>query len=273
MKSALRTSALLLCFLGVGGLASAQSSAPAAQGDANAKVAPLLVMALSTLGKTALDEAVDQGLFSRLYHSVFGGAGKEKASAPVASEPAAAAAGEARIVPSVAYSLEQLDPQTFQVIRSHRLAGAIPVLKSGDVFALHYSTNLPGLVRLENTDSTGLVTNLGTYVVWPDRTNRLPEQKGIMLSGAAGNEVVKILFYPCLPREAAGSELARRFAAKIPACEAAAGRVNAAAQGTIGTKALVNLAQPDATTSFSATGDYQPEDVTSTVLVLRHDKP
>ena len=252
---------------------------PASAETVQPKIAPLLLFALTSVGKIALDRASNKGLFSRLYDSIFGVAekkDKEQVNTASSAYQLALAAGipSSSIIPSVGYTLEQLDPKTFEFIKTLRLDGAIPTLNTGDVFALHYSTNLPGLVRLENTDSTGLVTNLGVYTVLPDQDNRIPSNRGIALTGEPGNEIVKVLFYPCIPRQFADKPAGAALAGKIPACDAnSRTHISAAAEGSIRSKALVNLDQPDPTIAFSGTSDYQANDVTSTVMVLRHQKP
>lgn len=294
MSQTRRLSRLSLCLLLAMGAAAmrlpahaAEAAAPAPKGNApEAKVAPLLLLVLGELGRSTLEEAKSQGFFSSIYRRVVGDrlstgasasapveAAASGAATPVAALPVPAPA--ATVVPAVAYSLEQLDPASFEILRRHELAGgSLPVLRTGDVFAIRYATNLPGLVRLEAEDDKGEHTDLGTYTVLPDQNNRLPASRGIGLTGNPGTELVRILFYPCIPRELAGKPEEARLRARIPFCDAEAGSsVASAASGKLAPRALVNLAQPDPVVAYAGTSDYQPRDVTSATLVIRHIKP
>lgn len=234
------------------------------------KVAPLLGFVLSQLGSIAFQKVVGDtpaGLFRKLlqrqFDSIYGG--DQAPQAP-------AATGD--VAPIVGYVIERLDPKTFTPIGALDVARAAPSLKTGEVFALQYSTSLPGQVRLENIDPAGTVNDLGTYTVLPDQLNRIPRDLGIKLVGQPGTEVIRFYFYPCLPVGAAGEAWSAPYKGKLPDC----GRgpnpmVLAAASGAVRPKALVNLSQPDDTMSFAGSADYRMNDVTSTVALIRHEAP
>ncbi|NDY92997.1 hypothetical protein [Ideonella livida] len=245
----------------------------------DAKVANLLGMVAGQVGALAFEAAVGEppsDFFRRLWHRWV--RQRDGSQPPTAAQAAAAAASQApaadpqRLVPAIGYSLEQLDPQTFEPLRQLPLARKPPVLRTGDVFVLRYAASLPGQVRLENIDSTGKISDLGTYTVWPDRTNRLPADRGIRLEGAPGPEVIRVYFYPCLPDDAQAQPWASVFRERLSACGTGqAAAVAAAARGLQRSKAMVSLAQPDPTMAFSGAEDYQRGDVVSTVVMLQHE--
>jgi len=180
------------------------------------------------------------------------------------------------MLPTLAYALELLDPATFAVLQPVPVAGNGALLRTGDVFALQFSTNLPGQVRLENTDPAGVVSDLGTYTVLVDQLNRLPRDRGIQLQGRPGLEKLRFYFYPCLPMEASGRPWVDDFRGKLPPCgrTSASHPVQTASAGDYGAvapRALVNLAQPDATMVFASSTDYQAGDVTLMEATLRHE--
>lgn len=265
-------------WLGALALSAAAQDAPpppaAAAGPATAggEIAPRLSPLLGLLLGRVVDAAIEHttgdtspGLFRRLARQVQAGA------EPAA--PAAAPAGSgAALAPALGYAMEQLDPDSFAVLRSIPVAGSGPRLRSGDVFVLQFSTNLPGRVRLENVDPAGRVADLGTYSVLVDQLNRLPRDRGIRLQGQHGVERLRFLFYPCLPPEAAGKPWAAGFQGRLPPCGGAAGPVQlASAYGSVMPRALVNLAQPDATLVFAGSSDYQPGEVTAMEALIRHE--
>lgn len=260
---------LLACAAGLASAADDKAPAPpppAVAGETpQPKVSPLLAFVLNQVAGMVTDHLFGDsplGLFRRLL-------GREPAAAPAVLPLAEGTT----LAPVVGYALQQLDPQSFAVVKPIELrTGEAPVLRTGDVFALLYSTNLPGQVRLENIDPTGQVADLGVYTVLPDQLNRLPRDLGIKLVGRPGAEIIRFYFYPCLPPGSAGAAWAASFAGKLPDC----GRgpnpvVQAAASGALKPKALVNLAQPDETMSFAGAADYRLNDVTSTVAVIRHE--
>jgi hypothetical protein len=183
----------------------------------------------------------------------------------------------AALVPALGWAMEQLDPASFAVLRPVPVGGAGPLLRTGDVFVVQFSTSLPGQVRMENIDPAGKVTDLGLYTVLVDQLNRLPRDKGIQLQGQPGVERLRFHFYPCLPGEAANKAWAADYQGRLPACPATPQRnATQVAQatrsfGTVTPRALVNLAQPDPNVAFAATADYKPGEVTLMEAQIRHE--
>jgi hypothetical protein len=237
---------------------------PAASAAADPTLSPLLGALLGRVAEVTPKQATGDappGLFNRLSRQV----------RAEASPTTAAAASAAAMTPALGFAMEQLDPRSFAVLRPIPVAGSGPLLKTGDVFVLHFSTNLPGQVRLENTDAAGRVADLGTYTVLVDQLNRLPRDKGIQLQGQPGLERLRFYFYPCLPAEATGKPWASEFQGKLPACPAAAARPVAGGYGSVVPRALVNLAQPDATMAFAGASDYRPGEMTLMEARIRHE--
>lgn len=270
-----RALAVLLA-LATGGPAFAEppAGAPGAANDPVAaapqpKFAPLLGLVAQQIGSM---------LFQRVFKNEIDGIFKPLVDMSqnligVGPETAGGPANE-RLVPTVGYAIDQLDPTSFEVLRSSSLSEAATTLKTGDVFAIRYATNLPGQVRLENIDPAGQINDLGVYTVFPGATNRIPSDHGIKLVGRPGLEVIKLYFFPCVPGGPDMEALKAEFGNRLPACgEGQNPRVVAAAKGAIKTRSLQNLSQPDNKVTFSGTSDYERNDVTSTALMIQHAEP
>lgn len=243
---------------GLAPVASAQNPVPAA----SAPVSPILAQVLGQLSPGARTAGqADSGLFGRYAQAHKTGAADGKPGA---------------LVPALGWAMEQLDPATFAVLRPLPVGGAGPLLRTGDVFVVQFSTSLPGQVRLENVDPAGKATDLGLYTVLVDQLNRLPRDKGIQLQGQPGVERLRFHFYPCLPAEAANKPWAADYKGRLPACPATppnhATQVAQASRsfGTVTPRALVNLAQPDPHVAFAGSADYQPGEVTLMEAQIRH---
>lgn len=252
-------------------LASQSQPAAGSAVEPSAKVSPLLSQVLERVAPAQRQEdASPAGLFRRL------AAQHKAAPAPPGSHRAGAA-----LVPALAYAMEQLDPVSFAVLRPIPVAGSGALLRTGDVFVLQFSTNLPGQVRLENIDSQGRVADLGTHTVFVDQLNRIPRDKGIQLQGQPGLERLRFYFYPCLPLEAATKSWATEFQGKLPSCTTApmlqsanagsGGYAPGTLFGVVTPRALVNLAQPDANLVFAGSPEYQPGEVTLMEAQIRHE--
>jgi len=284
-----------LAIVGHGGaVALAQDAAPpadAANGVAPKAfpllaliIKPLLAQAGTKLAEGAGDQLAEgvQGLFSRYF-----GAGKKASAAAAAASAAAtttatvattvATAGADAVVPSLIYSVDRLDPQSYAALAPLDVAGDTPHLKTGDVFALRYATNLPGQVRVDNIDALGVRTPLGTYNVLPGQDNRIPRSKGIQLSGTTGLETFRLYFYPCLPAEAAKLRGYASYKDALPECAAAAGSGGAdtplqvASKGLLRTRGARNLELDDPSMVVAAVTDYRPREVIEQAFKLQHD--
>jgi hypothetical protein len=246
--------------------AAAKEPAVPAQGKPapDAAVSPILSQVLGQLSPAARQARnAEAGLFGR-YAQAHAGATIDAKS-------------KLALVPALGWAMEQLDPGSFAVLRPIAVGGAGPLLRTGDVFVVQFSTSLPGQVRLENIDPAGKVSDLGQYTVFVDQLNRLPRDKGIQLQGQPGIERLRFHFYPCLPPEAANKPWAADYKGRLPACQPVPPR--GAAQmaqatrsfGTVAPRALVNLAQPDPNVAFAASADYQPGEVTLMEAQIRHE--
>lgn len=267
-------------WLGALALAAAAQEAPPAPGAAAAsaaapgEIAPRLSPLLGLLLGRVVDAAIEHttgdtslGLFRRLARQM-----RDEPAPELARGFSVGAGTRTTLTPALGYAMEQLDPDNFAVVRSIPVAGSGPRLRTGDVFVLQFSTNLPGRVRLENVDPAGRVADLGTYSVLVDQLNRLPRDRGIQLQGQPGLERLRFLFYPCLPPEAADKPWVAEFQGRLPPCGGSAGPVQVAAgYGSVTPRALVNLAQPDATMAFAGSTEYQPGEVTAMEALIHHE--
>ncbi|MDH5539155.1 MAG: hypothetical protein OEY03_07110 [Rhizobacter sp.] len=246
--------------------AESAASAASAPETLQPKIAPLLTFILGRVITAAVKADADKpdGLFSKLKNQLGFGDKPEQT----------AAKDEGALTPAVGYALQQLDPASFDVLAALKVGEGPTVLKTGDVFAVQYSTNLPGKIRLENVDPMGRVSDLGTYTVLVDQLNRLPSEKGIRLQGEPGLELLRLYFLPCLPPEAADQPWAAQFEAQLPKCGGRADmQVATAKMGTGQTRSLVNLAQPDATMAFAGVTEYRMNEVTMAVVQILHERP
>jgi hypothetical protein len=250
---------------GVGaGAVAAPASAPQPSTAPTAKLSPLLSQVLNRVGSGSREgQAAEAGLFKRLARQNPPASAADEAQAPGA------------LTPALGYAMEQLDPASFAVLRPIAVGGSGALLRTGDVFVLQFSTNLPGLVRLENIDSRGRVADLGTYTVLVDTLNRLPRDRGIQLQGQPGLERLRFYFYPCMPPEAAGKPWAADFEQRLPPCYGAAARQTAdgGGYGVVSPRAMENLTQPDAHLAFAGIRNYQPGEVTLMEARIRHEGP
>jgi hypothetical protein len=224
----------------------------------------LLSQVLNRVGSGSREgQAAEAGLFKRLARQNPPASAADEAPAPGA------------LTPALGYAMEQLDPASFAVLRPIAVGGSGALLRTGDVFVLQFSTNLPGQVRLENIDSRGRVADLGTYTVLVDTLNRLPRDRGIQLQGQPGLERLRFYFYPCMPPEAAGKPWAADFEQRLPPCYGAAARQTAdgGGYGVVSPRAMENLTQPDAHLAFAGIRNYQPGEVTLMEARIRHEGP
>jgi hypothetical protein len=95
-------------------------------------------------------------------------------------------------------------------------------IKTGDVFAIKFSTSVPGRVRLKSTDVAGAVSQSDLYEAVPGEDNRMPRarQGGIRMVGATGQEILEIEFFPCVSSSQDIKDRAsvRPFVNLLPSC-------------------------------------------------------
>lgn len=175
------------------------------------------------------------------------------------------------LLPSVIYTLNRLDPTTYKTTGQLDLTHGAPTLHTGDVFAIEYSTNVSGQVRIDNIDSAGQMSGLGTYTVLSGHDNRIPVTKGIKLVGTTGTETFKLYFYPCLATDSSGHPDPAAVSANLPPCpNAPSPKLLQASKGFVAAKSAINLDSPDPTIAVSAVAEYQTSDVAEHHFQLQH---
>jgi hypothetical protein len=188
---------------------------------------------------------------------------------PTPGAPTTMPVGKSAVLPSVVYSLLQLDSHSYATVNRIDLTHGAPTLRTGDVFAIEYAANVSGQVRIDNIDSRGQQTALGTYTVLAGHDNRIPRTKGIQLTGSTGTETFKLYFFPCLPPGA--DTRAQSVSAGLPACpDSPNPQLLQASKGVLLAKGAVNLESPDPTIAVSAAQDYQPNDITESDFQINH---
>lgn len=185
--------------------------------------------------------------------------------------PTGAPAAKSGLLPSVIYTVNRLDPHTYTATGQLDLTHGTPTLHTGDVFAIEYSTNVSGQVLIDNIDSQGQRSGLGTYTVLSGHDNRIPVTKGIKLVGTTGTETFKLYFYPCLATDASGRPDPAAASASLPPCPTAPSpKLLQASKGLVAAKSAINLDSPDPTIAVSAVADYQTSDVAENDFQIQH---
>lgn len=259
------------------------ASAPAVAPKAGVLMAlllkPLFERAAGKVAETAGDQ-LGEGvgdLFSRFF-----GSRKAKkpaddtaaGTAPVALSPPSASGSAQAVTPSLIYAVDRVDPTSFASLGPLAVDKARPKLKTGDVFAVRFATNLPGQVRVENIDANGRRNPLGTYNVLPGQDNRIPRTKGIQLTGTTGEETFNLYFYPCLPSEATGLRGLATYKDALPACSAAgASEIQVASRGVVRVRSAQNLELDDPSMVVAAVFDFKPRDIVQQSFRLLHEAP
>jgi hypothetical protein len=194
-----------------------------------------------------------------------------KAAFPSFDSKAAAATP---IVPALVIAVDQVDPQSFQTIGQLDVKGGSPTLRTGDVFAIRFATNLPGLVKIENVDAQGVVSDLskgGAYQVIPGRDNRIPRTKGMKLVGDTGLETFTLNFYPCMPNPPPTEGLPASLQGRLLDCSTVADKqlgLNSANAGMV--RSAVNLEVEDHTILAGAVTDFTPTNVIRLQFTVQH---
>lgn len=263
--------------------AESAASAPAVAPKAGVLMALLLKPLFERAAGKVAEAAGDQlgegvgDLFSRFF-----GSRKTKkpaddmavGTAPVAlSLPSASGSAQA-VTPSLIYAVDRVDPASFASLGPLAVDKARAKLKTGDVFAVRFATNLPGQVRVENIDASGRRNPLGTYNVLPGQDNRIPRTKGIQLTGTTGEETFNLYFYPCLPSEASGLRGLATYKDALPACSAAgASEIQVASRGVVRVRSAQNLELDDPSMVVAAVFDFKPRDIVLQSFRLLHEAP
>jgi hypothetical protein len=186
----------------------------------------------------------------------------------------AKAAAATPIVPALVVAVDQVDPQSFQTIGQLDVKGGSPTLRTGDVFAIRFATNLPGLVKIENVDAQGVVSDLskgGAYQVIPGRDNRIPRTKGMKLVGDTGLEIFTLNFYPCMPNPPPPEGLPASLQGRLLDCSTVADKqlgLNSANAGMV--RSAVNLEVEDHTILAGAVTDFTPTNVIRLQFTVQH---
>jgi len=240
---------------------------------------PLLERAAGKFTETAGDQ-LGEGvgdLFSRFFGSRKAKKAKDDAgtdAVSTAQSPPAATGSAQEVTPSLIYAVDRVDPASFATLGPLAVDKARPTLKTGEVFALRFATNLPGQVRVENVDAGGRRQALGIYNVLPGQDNRIPRSKGIQLTGSTGEETFNLYFYPCLPSEAAGLRGLATYRDALPACSApGASDLQVASRGVTRVRSAQNLELDDPSMVVAAVLDFKPRDIVQQSFRLLHEAP
>lgn len=252
---------------------------------------PLLAQVGARLAKAAGDKLADN--VGDLFGRAAGAGSRKKADAGAAPDAplvvpgadngisAGGTGNTGSVVPAIVYAVDRLDAVRFEKTGALDVGDATrgrPTLKTGDVFALRYATNLPGQVRIENVDARGVRTALGTYNVLPGQDNRIPRTRGIQLAGSTGEETFNLYFYPCLPAEATTLVGYASYRDSLPACSAGSAPEPALmvasadpAPGALRTRGAVNLELDDPSIVVAAAVGFKPRDVVQQSFKLLHE--
>ncbi|RZS57122.1 hypothetical protein [Sphaerotilus mobilis] len=248
------------------GSADMQAAEPAAE-----KLSPLLALILQPLAEMAAERALDA--VGTLFQQWQGR--RNPSSGPNGVAAAGNRPADARIVPALAYEVQHLDPTTFAMKRSLPMDKMPQRLRTDEVIALRFATNLPGQIRVESVDGAGLVSELGVYTVMPGEDNRVPRTKGIQLHGTPGEETFRLYFMPCLPPVNAEQPAWAAFKNGLPLCTPASQAALLAARGAGGrSKLAIGLTSSgsDSNITLTALDSFQPDDMLFSQFVLAHER-
>ncbi len=93
-------------------------------------------------------------------------------------------------------------------------------IRTDEVFALAFTTTVPGRVQLEGANSFGEKSLSGHYEAVPGENKRIPraDQRGILMEGRTGPETIDVIFYPCVSPSLAHLPQVAPFRNVIPPC-------------------------------------------------------
>lgn len=151
-----------------------------------------------------------------------------------------------------------------------------------DVFAIHFTTTTPGMVKLSNIDSKG-TTELDIYTVKPGQTNRLPRagEGGFVVDDVLGTESMRVAFEPCLPETYMADLEVQTFIGKLQKCTQLLAGKGGAGSGAAGKSAAfekstargVTLSQPRNENKVGLIGtdkNYVPGTIVVYDLLMNH---
>lgn len=286
----LRTSLMVLGLAGAVA-AQAQSVPPDAPEAASPAVArhleaknPLLLALFSPFFQSAsisLSASVG-GLFQRLFMS-HSAPNSEAGQTQVPGHSASSMPGKVAAVadaipfneslqPSLLMGIEQLDPDRFTPVRSLAQSAEPPHLRTGDVFAISFASNVPGRITVENSDSAAVHSVVASYTILPGQDNRFPPRRGIQLVGATGLETFEVLFQPCIPDIASALPQLATFKGRLPACreEDKDLPLSTPVRGRA-IKSAINLDVGDPLIAARVLPNFRASDVIRTQFLLQHD--
>ena len=163
------------------------------------------------------------------------GTGSLTTSTPVAATPTASAVTTAQAEglaaqPILTYIVKKLashepNAQETGVITNGQFEkDGSPTFKirTGESFAIAFSTTVPGRVRLINTDVDQNVSPSSLYETLPGADNRLPRlhEGGILMTGKAGVEFMDVEFTPCIAQSYAQDPRVLPFVNQLKPCTA-----------------------------------------------------
>jgi hypothetical protein len=175
----------------------------------------------------------------------------------------------------VLYSIDRLDDNYLVRETIQAQPGVLPIFASGERFVIRYTSNLPGVVVIENIDARGVKAYLGTFVVQAGTEHRFPETKAMRLDNNIGTETYQLNFMPCLAQDYATRSDVMALQGKIPMCGSTqqAAQMIARSKGSSRAKGTFNealqLADGSSGVVFSA-APYQNGDVLVTTFYLNH---
>jgi hypothetical protein len=132
--------------------------------------------------------------------------------------------------PLVSFVMQRLEsdlpnaPLVGEIFKAPLNGSNLPTIdiRTGDVFAIKFSTSVPGQVRLHSLGADGVPSKSDLYEAVPNEDNRMPRarQGGIKMTGAVGPETLEIEFFPCISssQEVRDRPAVRQFISLLPSC-------------------------------------------------------
>jgi hypothetical protein len=93
-------------------------------------------------------------------------------------------------------------------------------IKTGESFAVLFTTTVPGRVRMINTDVNQVVSPSDVYEALPGADNRMPRdwQGGVIMAGTPGIEYLDVEFTPCVSQQYITDSRVAQFQGVLPNC-------------------------------------------------------
>lgn len=149
-------------------------------------------------------------------------------------------------------------------------------IRTGEVFAIAFTTTVPGRVQLYATDTHGGASRSELYEAVPGEDKRIPRanKPGIVMQGLPGPETIEVSFQPCVAASLAHLPAVAPFKGVIPDCGGESATRGGGGTEVIGTAGSKLAAFPENGDSAQSTaippGNYERGNVLRFTIKIDH---